>query len=222
MTATVCCHDLPMQAPFFARFPPRPARRRLAEQAPFHTLRRSVGTLTKDAIASGAPQLAAEYLVQRLARAKAEALVAGAGVGWCGAGAGLRFSVLVFWTTRCFWQAVDAAEASRRWRRMAGQWGEHPHRPLAWRRGPAVLAPLQLTPRDHQGFIRGPPATPKLTAYVATGRPLHCAGGLRLEGRGGLLVEQMRAAFSNVIGLSLPRLRRLVARRVRPSTKQVS
>jgi len=36
----------------------------------------------------------------------------------------------------------------------------------------------------------------------------HCAGGFALEGRGGLLVEQIEGCFSNVIGLSLPLLRR--------------
>jgi predicted house-cleaning NTP pyrophosphatase (Maf/HAM1 superfamily) len=45
-------------------------------------------------------------------------------------------------------------------------------------------------------------------AYVATGEPLACAGGFALEGRGGLVVERLEGCFSNVIGLSLPLLRR--------------
>jgi septum formation protein len=47
-----------------------------------------------------------------------------------------------------------------------------------------------------------------ITAYVATGEPLACAGGFALEGRGGLLVERIDGCYSNVIGLSLPLLRR--------------
>jgi predicted house-cleaning NTP pyrophosphatase (Maf/HAM1 superfamily) len=35
-----------------------------------------------------------------------------------------------------------------------------------------------------------------------------CAGGFALEGRGGLLVERIDGCYSNVIGLSLPLLRR--------------
>jgi septum formation protein len=47
-----------------------------------------------------------------------------------------------------------------------------------------------------------------IEAYVDSGEPLHCAGGFALEGRGGLLVERVEGCFSNVIGLSLPLLRR--------------
>lgn len=48
----------------------------------------------------------------------------------------------------------------------------------------------------------------EIEAYVASGEPLHCAGGFALEGRGGLLVERVEGCVSNVIGLSLPLLRR--------------
>jgi septum formation protein len=48
----------------------------------------------------------------------------------------------------------------------------------------------------------------EIAAYVATGEPLRCAGGFALEGRGGSMVEEIAGCFSNVIGLSLPLLRR--------------
>jgi septum formation protein len=51
----------------------------------------------------------------------------------------------------------------------------------------------------------------EIAAYVATGEPLQCAGGFALEGRGGLVVERIEGCFSNVIGLSLPLLRRWLA-----------
>ena len=51
----------------------------------------------------------------------------------------------------------------------------------------------------------------EIEAYVATGEPLQCAGGFALEGRGGLVVERIEGCFSNVIGLSLPLLRRWLA-----------
>jgi septum formation protein len=44
--------------------------------------------------------------------------------------------------------------------------------------------------------------------YVSSGEPLQCAGGFALEGRGGALVERIEGCVSNVIGLSLPLLRR--------------
>ncbi|MFN7870756.1 MAG: Maf family protein, partial [Cyanobacteriota bacterium] len=48
----------------------------------------------------------------------------------------------------------------------------------------------------------------QIEAYVATGEPLACAGGFALEGRGGMVVDRIEGCFSNVIGLSLPLLRR--------------
>ena len=51
----------------------------------------------------------------------------------------------------------------------------------------------------------------EIEANVATGEPLQCAGGFALEGRGGALVERIEGCFSNVIGLSLPLLRRWLA-----------
>lgn len=49
-----------------------------------------------------------------------------------------------------------------------------------------------------------------ITDYVATGEPLHCAGGFALEGRGGLFVEKIEGCHSNVIGLSLPLFRQML------------
>ena len=44
--------------------------------------------------------------------------------------------------------------------------------------------------------------------YVNTNEPLHCAGGFALEGRGGKYIEKIDGCFSNVMGLSLPWLRK--------------
>jgi septum formation protein len=51
----------------------------------------------------------------------------------------------------------------------------------------------------------------QIEAYVATGEPLNCAGCFALEGRGGLFVEKLEGCHSNVIGLSLPLLRQMLA-----------
>ncbi len=50
-----------------------------------------------------------------------------------------------------------------------------------------------------------------IQAYVATGEPLHCAGSFALEGRGGLFIDRLEGCHSNVIGLSLPLLRSMLA-----------
>ncbi len=50
-----------------------------------------------------------------------------------------------------------------------------------------------------------------IKCYVATGEPFGCAGAFALEGRGGLLIEAIEGCVSNVMGLSLPWLRRHLA-----------
>jgi septum formation protein len=68
-----------------------------------------------------------------------------------------------------------------------------------------VLVKTQIT-RVH--FAR--PSDREIEDYIATGEPLHCAGGFALEGRGGLFVEKLEGCHSNVIGLSLPLLRQML------------
>jgi septum formation protein len=114
---------------------------------------------------------------------------------------------------------VDAAEAIQRWRRMAGCWGElHTgHCLLPWSGAPkdAALPPeapvngarewlTTVTTRVRFAAL----SEGEIGAYVASGEPLQCAGGFALEGRGGLVVEGIEGCVSNVIGLSLPLLRR--------------
>ena len=46
--------------------------------------------------------------------------------------------------------------------------------------------------------------------YLATGEPLHVAGGFTLDALGGAFVEGVEGDPSNVVGISLPTLRRLL------------
>ena len=47
-------------------------------------------------------------------------------------------------------------------------------------------------------------------AYVATGEPLRVAGAFTIDGLGGAYVEGIEGDPHNVVGLSLPLLRRMV------------
>jgi septum formation protein len=51
----------------------------------------------------------------------------------------------------------------------------------------------------------------ELEAYLATGEPLHVAGAFTLDGRSGPFVERIIGDHGNVIGLSLPLFRTLLA-----------
>ena len=50
-----------------------------------------------------------------------------------------------------------------------------------------------------------------IEAYVATGEPLQVAGGFTVDGLGGAFVERVEGDPHNVVGISLPLLRRLLA-----------
>ena len=51
---------------------------------------------------------------------------------------------------------------------------------------------------------------PEIDAYISTGEPLQVAGGFTLDGLGAPFVERIDGDPSNVVGLSLPLLRRLL------------
>ncbi len=57
----------------------------------------------------------------------------------------------------------------------------------------------------------GPMTDAEIDAYVATGEPLRVAGSFTLDGRSAPFVEGVDGDHTNVIGLSLPLLRRLLA-----------
>jgi septum formation protein len=178
-----------------------PARRRLLEQAAI-AHRVQVSGVDEDAIHHADPA----QLVQLLAQAKAQAVrdactdVSITAVLGCD-------SVLVF-EGEVFGKPTDAAEAIARWQRIAGGWGE-------LHTGHCLVVPGAADCPNQERLATittrvqfAPLSAAEIEAYVATGEPLQCAGGFALEGRGGALVERIEGCFSNVIGLSLPLLRR--------------
>lgn len=50
----------------------------------------------------------------------------------------------------------------------------------------------------------------EVEAYLASGEPLEVAGGFTIDSLGGAFVEEVRGDPSNVVGISLPTVRRLV------------
>ena len=123
-------------------------------------------------------------------------------------------SVLAF-EGEVFGKPVDAAEAVSRWKRMRGSWAE-------LHTGHCLMSPSFVLPRDGRApemqrrcvttrVLFANLTDEEVKAYVASGEPLQCAGGFALEGLGGCCVEKLDGCFSNVIGLSLPLLRRWLA-----------
>jgi septum formation protein len=57
----------------------------------------------------------------------------------------------------------------------------------------------------------GEPSDDEIAAYVGSGEPLHVAGAFTLDGRAAPFIDRIEGDPSNVIGLSLPVLRTLLA-----------
>lgn len=55
------------------------------------------------------------------------------------------------------------------------------------------------------------PSDEEIAAYVATGEPVRVAGAFTVDGLGGWFVDSIAGDHHNVVGLSLPLLRRMLA-----------
>lgn len=100
---------------------------------------------------------------------------------------------------------VDAQEASGRWRRMRGRSGVL-HTGHCVRRGAAEFIDTAST-TVHFADI----SDKEIEAYVATGEPLHVAGAFTIDGLGGAFITGIEGDHHNVVGISLPLLRTLLA-----------
>ncbi|SCK14817.1 septum formation protein [Streptomyces sp. WMMB 714] len=102
---------------------------------------------------------------------------------------------------------VDAEEAAARWKAMRGRSGvlQTGHCVIDGRTGARTSATASTTVHF------GEPSDEEVAAYVASGEPLHVAGAFTLDGRSAPFVERIEGDHGNVIGLSLPLLRKLLA-----------
>jgi septum formation protein len=100
---------------------------------------------------------------------------------------------------------LDATDAVARWRAMRGRSGD-------LRTGHCVLHADREASAVATTTVRfGAPSDAEIDAYVATGEPLRVAGAFTLDGLGGWFVDGVDGDPANVVGLSLPLLRSLLA-----------
>ena len=102
---------------------------------------------------------------------------------------------------------TDPAEATARWHAMRGRTG-------VLRTGHCVIdtAAGRQVSRTASTTVRfGTPDDAEVAAYVASGEPLHVAGAFTLDGRSAPFVHGIDGDPGNVIGLSLPLMRDLLA-----------
>lgn len=113
-------------------------------------------------------------------------------------------SVLSF-DGQVFGKPSGPVDASARWRRMRGRSG--------------VLYTGHCVRRLDQEFIETASTVvhfaditdDEIEVYVASGEPLHVAGAFTIDGLGGAFITGIEGDHHNVVGISLPVLRELVA-----------
>jgi septum formation protein len=108
---------------------------------------------------------------------------------------------------RALGKPFDAADAVARWHAMRGRSGVlrtgHCLRDTGSGREVAATASTTVHFADlHDDEVE---------AYVASGEPLHVAGAFTVDGLGGAFVTRIDGDHHNVVGISLPLLRTLVA-----------
>ncbi|MGW4030003.1 Maf family protein [Streptomyces sp. NPDC004838] len=102
---------------------------------------------------------------------------------------------------------ADAEEATARWKAMRGRAG-------ALLTGHCVTdtATGRIASGTASTTVRfGEPSDAEIAAYVASGEPLHVAGAFTLDGLSAPFIDGIEGDHGNVIGLSLPLLRELLA-----------
>jgi septum formation protein len=100
----------------------------------------------------------------------------------------------------------DEADTVRRWRRMRGRSG-------TLHTGHFLIDVDSGTHAEAVGSTIvhfADLSDDELAAYVRTGEPANVAGAFTIDGRGGWFVERIEGDAGNVIGVSLPVLRRLL------------
>jgi septum formation protein len=101
---------------------------------------------------------------------------------------------------------ADADEAVKRWQAMRGRSGVlHTGHHLT-----DLVGGLQAEDVGTTVVHFADITDAEIEAYVASEEPLHVAGAFTIDGRGGAFVERIEGDAGNVIGLSLPLLRRLL------------
>lgn len=149
-------------------------------------------------------------LAGTLAALKARA-VAGSLAGPSSTGAGPLVlgcdSVLAF-DGEILGKPASAADATTRWKAMRGRSGvlHTGHCLIDTETGEAAEAVVATTVHFAE------PDDDEIAAYVASGEPLEVAGAFTIDGLGGAFVAGLEGDHTNVVGLSVPTLRLLLAR----------
>ena len=183
----------------------------LASRSPARLAVLRAAGLEPEVMVSGVDETAfsastAAELAGQLAQAKAAAVAAALPARLAGALV-IGCDSLLDLDGRPLGKPASADEAVARWREMAGRSGTlvTGHCVIDTGEGRQAAAVAATTVRF------GTPSERQVAAYVASGEPLEVAGAFTLDGRGGWFVDGIDGDHGNVLGISLPLLRGLLA-----------
>ena len=152
---------------------------------------------------SSVPQDDARKFVEQLAVLKARTVAAEVGRGALVIGC----DSMLLQGGEVLGKPSSAEEAVLRWKRMRGRTGEL----LTGHCVVDTITGLAVSDVGVTVVRFGSPSDTEIAAYVATGEPLTVAGAFTLDGRSAPFIDGIDGDHGNVIGLSLPLLRRLLA-----------
>ncbi|WP_273732712.1 Maf family protein [Mycolicibacterium septicum] len=169
-----------------------------------------VSGVDEDAVIASLAGAPPEQVVSGLAAAKADEVFTHLPAAVAGDCVVIGCDSMLFLDGQLCGKPGDVDTARRQWQSMSGRTAQlySGHAVLVVRDG-AVAHRIADTGITAVHF--GSPTDADLEAYLESGEPLGVAGGFTLDGLGGWFIEGIDGDPSNVIGLSLPLLRRMLA-----------
>ena len=170
-----------------------------------------VSAVDEDAVLAAARAAAGHSLTHAdavlvLARAKAEDVASKTSAGLV-----LGCDSMLEFAGEIVGKPADAATATVRWRAMRGRSGvlHTGHWLVDCREGLEGATGATASTVVHFANL----SDAEIDAYVATGEPLQVAGAFTVDGLGGSFIDSIEGDHHNVVGVSLPIVRRLLGER---------
>lgn len=169
-----------------------------------------VSDIDEDALLAVHAGSSPEEVVCALASAKAQSVAAALPVDIAGDCVVIGCDSMLLLDGRLCGKPGTPERARAQWEAMAGRSGRLLTGHSLVRLRGEVIGRESATAATTVRF--GSPSQADLDAYIAAGEPLGVAGGFTLDGLGGWFVDGIDGDPANVIGLSLPLTRKLLAR----------
>ena len=185
-----------------------PRRRELLEQAGFE-----LSLAPADIDESRLPGERPVELVERLAREKAEAALAGLGAArLAGQGALVAADTIVWTADEVLGTPADATDAARMLHELSGRTHHVSTGACLVALSPAGEPTARTSFVETTDVAFWDLTDEEVAAYVDSGEPLDKAGSYGIQGAGRLLVRRISGDYQNVVGLPVARLVRELGR----------